>query len=222
MPKGIRRIETSLPFGMGSANCYLVETGNGFVLIDTGSAGRRAELEAGLDGAGCRQGNLNLIVLTHGDFDHAGNCAYIREKFGTKAAMHPDDAGMVERGDMFLNRELGSVVVRLAANLLYGLRKRDRFEPDLLVEDGYNLTQHGLEATVLSLPGHSKGSIGILTASGDLFCGDLLENRENPASNSLVDNRAAMEASIDRLRGLEINIIYPGHGEPFPMAMFPS
>ena len=42
---------------------------------------------------------LRLIVLTHGDYDHAGNAAYLREKYGSKVAMHRDDSGRVERAD---------------------------------------------------------------------------------------------------------------------------
>jgi len=44
----------------------------------------------------------------------------------------------------------------------------------MFLEEGQPLSDVGLDASVLHLPGHSKGSIGILTASGDLFCGDLL------------------------------------------------
>jgi len=40
----------------------------------------------------------------------------------------------------------------------------DTFQPDVILEDQQNLSGYGLEATVLHLPGHTKGSIGILTA----------------------------------------------------------
>ena len=90
MPHRIKTIGLSLPFRLGSVNCYLIETDDGFVLIDTGGSNKRADLVRALEGAGCKPGNLNLIVLTHGDFDHIGNCAFLREKFGTRAAMHID------------------------------------------------------------------------------------------------------------------------------------
>ncbi len=70
------------------------------------------------------------------------------------------------------------------------------------------------------IPGHSKGSIGVLTASGDLFCGDLLENTKQPAQNSIMDDGAACEDSIKKLAALSIGTVYPGHGAPFPMAQF--
>jgi len=224
--QSLKIITLSLPLRMGTVNCYLVRTESGFVLIDTGSSNRRAELQKALDGAGCVPGSLKLIVLTHGDFDHTGNAAFLRARYGGRIAMHRDDAGMAERGDMFWNRSSGSAVLRLVAPLLFGFSQSKRFRPDLHLADGDRLTEHGLDATVLSLPGHSKGSIGILAAGGALapapgqvlFCGDLLENITKPASGSIVDDPAACGASLEKLQALGIGTVYPGHGRPFALS----
>lgn len=218
----IRTIGLPLPFRMGAVNCYLVETGSGFALIDTGGSNKRTELENELISAGCKPGNLDLIVLTHGDFDHTGNAAYLREKFGAKIAMHQDDAGMAEHGDMSWNRSSGGALFRIITPILMKFPKSNRFKPDFYVEEGTDLSEYGFDAQVLHLPGHSTGSIGILTAGGDLFCGDLLENLKEPATNSIMDDVAACEASLKRLQGLEISTVFPGHGQPFPMEEFPK
>lgn len=220
MPQEIKTISLSLPYRLGSVNCYLIETDTGYVLIDTGGSNKRADLENELENAGCKPGNLELIVLTHGDFDHSGNCAHLREKYGAKIAMHREDSGMVERGDMFSNRESSNIFLRMMAPILFRFPKSDRFKPDLYVEDGYDLSEYGFDAKVLHIPGHSKGSIGILTANGDLFCGDLLANTDKPEVNSIMDDPAAASASVEELKGLEINTVYPGHGKPFPMELF--
>jgi hydroxyacylglutathione hydrolase len=220
MPQEIKTIVLSLPFKLGSVNCYLVETGTGFVLIDTGGPNKRSELEIGLLGAGCKPGNLKLIALTHGDFDHIGNAAYLREKLGARIAMHKDDSGMAEHGDMFWNRKSGSALIRMMAPILFRFGKSNRFEPDLYLEDGYAFSEYGFDATVLSIPGHSKGSIGILTAGGDLLCGDLFDNTNTPVLNSIMDDLAAADASVEKLRGHAINTVYPGHGRPFLMEQF--
>lgn len=220
MQQQIKTISLSLPYRLGSVNCYLIETDAGFVLVDTGSPNGRAKLARELEGAGCTPGDLKLVVITHGDFDHTGNCAFLREKFGTKIAMHPDDSGMVERGDMFSNRQSGNILIRMMTPLLFRFGKSERFVPDLYVEEGYDLSSFGWDAKVLSIPGHSKGSIGILTANGDLFCGDLLASTDGPALNSIMDDLAAAKASVDKLRNLEIGTVYPGHGDPFAMELF--
>ena len=112
MPQRIKTITLPLPFRLGDVNCYLIETDAGFVLIDTGASNKRVELENELANAGCQPGRLDLIVLTHGDFDHTGNAAYLGKKYGARIAMHRADSGMVERGDMFCNRVSGNLLIR--------------------------------------------------------------------------------------------------------------
>jgi hydroxyacylglutathione hydrolase len=217
MPQEITTIHLPLPYKLGSVNCYLVETDAGYVLIDTGGSNERASLERELAGAGCQPGNFKLIILTHGDFDHTGNAAYLGEKFGAKIAMHEDDSGMVEHGDMSWNRNKGGILLRMITPILFGFGKSKRFKPDFYINEGSDLSEYGFDAQVLSIPGHSKGSIGILTADDDLFCGDLFENIKEPRLNSTMDDLAAANASIEKLLSLEIHTVYPGHGSPFSM-----
>ena len=71
MPQEIKII--TLNSKAGSVNCYLVKTDTGYILIDTLFPTMRDALEKELENAGCEHGNLQLIVLTHGDIDHDGN-----------------------------------------------------------------------------------------------------------------------------------------------------
>jgi glyoxylase-like metal-dependent hydrolase (beta-lactamase superfamily II) len=200
---------------MGSVNCYLVEARGGFLLIDSGSPNSRQALDAELHGLGCRPGALRLCIMTHGDFDHIGNAAYVRATFGARLAMHPGDAPMAEAGDMFAGRERSNFLLKALIPKVIGFGRSERFVPDVFLEDGSGLSGYGLEAQVISTPGHSKGSIGVLTADGDFFCGDLLENTRKPALGSIVDDREKLMRSAEMLRSLHISMIYPGHGRPF-------
>jgi hydroxyacylglutathione hydrolase len=215
----INTLTTPFVFNV-SVNCYLVRTGDGFILIDTGRTNKRGAIEKQLESAGCQPGNLTLIVLTHGDFDHCGNAAYLRKKFGTQIAMHKDDSGTVERGDMLWNRNKQNILIRIIFKLFFRLSKSDRFKPDLYIGEGYDFSGYGFDAKVLDIPGHSQGSIGILTASGDLFCGDLLANVAKPEVWSIIDDSVAAHASVEKLKRLQINTVYPGHGQSFPMELF--
>ena len=208
-------------------NCYLIKIGDVFILIDTGFPNKRTDLEKELESAGCKPGNLKLVVITHGDFDHTGNCAYLREKYGTKIAMHRSESEVVERGDMLLGRKDRHILARMIFRLMFRiilafmrLGRFDKFKPDLYIEDGYDLSEYGFDAKILHIPGHSKGSIGILTIGGDLFCGDLLTNRDKPALNSIMDDPEAANTSVEKLKSLKINTVYPGHGKQFPMERF--
>ncbi len=213
----IKTITLALPYHLGSVNCYLVKTDVGHILIDTGSSNQRVAIEKELQNAGCQPGNLKLIILTHGDFDHTGNAAYLSQMFGTPLAMHPADYGMIERGDMFWNRGRSNPLLKAIAPLLFKFDKSNRVTPDIAIDEGYDFSEYGLDAKVLSIPGHSKGSIGILTANGDLFVGDLLDNTKQPALNSIMDDGAAAQASVEKLKGLHVKTVYPGHGKPFQM-----
>lgn len=213
----VKHIRLPLPFSMGSVNCYLVETDDGYVLIDSGGSNSRRQLIWELEAAGCEPGLLGLIILTHGDFDHAGNARSLRRAFGGKIAMHHHDVSMVERGDMFANRKRPNVIIRALMPRLSGFGPAERFTPDILVWDSDDLSPFGFDAKAFSIPGHSKGSIGILTASGDLFCGDLWINTEKPILNTLMDDLPSANASQTKLKLMEVGTVYPGHGNPFPM-----
>ncbi|HTP11866.1 MAG TPA: MBL fold metallo-hydrolase [Anaerolineae bacterium] len=217
----IKPIAIALPFGLGHVNCYLIKTEAGYLLIDTGASNQRTALDKELQAAGCQPGNLKLIILTHGDFDHTGNAAYLRQKFQAPLAMHPDDFGMIERGDMFANRSSGNPILKTLAPVMFRFGQSNWVTPDLQLTEEFDLAAYGLDAKVISLPGHSRGSIGILTSEGDLFCGDLLENTKRPALNSIMDDRVAAQASVEKLRNLKVKIIYPGHGQAFALEQLP-
>lgn len=207
--------------------CYLIKITDGFIIIDTGDNSDCGALEKALDQAGVTPKNLKLIILTHGDFDHSGNATFLHQKYGVKIAMHADDAGIVERGDQNWNRKgksdkislFGRIIIFISSRLARPVQFKP-FTADLLIVDGQNLSEYGFNAQVLLLPGHSKGSIGILTKEGNLFCGDLLMNMFKPDLHFMIDNYADFIASIKKLKGLNIKMVFPGHGKPFPFEQF--
>jgi hydroxyacylglutathione hydrolase len=220
MPSVIQSICLRLPYNIGSVNCFLIKSDNGFVLIDTGASSGRTDLEKAMSDAGCLPGELKLILLTHGDFDHTGNAAVIRKEFDAPIAMHAADAGMAEWGNMFVNRKRSNPLLNFLAGTMFGFGKSKRFKPDLLVDEDFDLSTYGLEAQILHIPGHSSGSIGVLTSDGDLICGDLFENIKGPALNSLMDDLKDASASVEKLKGYKIDRVFPGHGQPFAMEEF--
>lgn len=213
-------IHLPLPLYLGRVNCYLVEAGDGFILIDTGGSNGRGRLLRELERRGCRPGRLKLIVLTHGDFDHIGSAAYLRSRYGVKLAMHAADWGMAQTGNMFAGRKTENPVLRAAVPLLFGFGRAERFTPDMALAEGSDLADYGLAARVIEIPGHSLGSIGVLTAGGDLFSGDLFDGSGRQVLNDIMDDLPAAQASLERLKALGVRSIYPGHGAPFPLSSY--
>ena len=190
------------------------------MLIDTSFTSQRKALESRLDELGLKPGNLTLIILTHGDFDHVGNAAYLRSKYNAKIAMHAGDLGMVEHGNLLASRTSRGVIMRSIVKVIMfitrmGLKKKDRFKPDIILEEGDQLLEFKFDAKIVHLPGHSKGSIGILTPENDLFCGDVFRNQTEPSTATLIDNQDEFEESLEKIKNLNPLMIYPGHGKPF-------
>lgn len=209
MAEGTRTINLSF------VNAYLVEAGDGCILIDTGIADQWERLENELLQAGCLPERLKLVVVTHGDADHAGNCARLQQKYGAKIAMHAGDAGMVTSGERVKRQSknlLGKLFQWLSARIKL---KFDCFRPDLWLEDEQRLDNYGLAAKILHVPGHTQGSIAILTDDGQLFAGDTLSNRRKPASAPLIENEQELQHSVALLKATKARVVYPGHGKPF-------
>jgi hydroxyacylglutathione hydrolase len=206
----------SLPLKLGHVSSYLVRAEAGYFLIDTGMTNARRQLESALEHFCTQPGDLKLILLTHGDFDHTGNARYLREKFHSRIAMHASDAGMLENGDMFWNRKIDNGVLKKLMPMFIRFGEKEECTPDVLLSDGDSLADYGLDAQALNTPGHSSGSLCILTSTGDLFCGDLFTNSSNkPRLNSMMYDKPAGDASFNRLKTFSIKTVYPGHGAPF-------
>ena len=56
-----------------------------------------------------------------------------------------------------------------------------------------------------------------MTNEEAFFSGDFLENRTRPSIATLVDDAEALKGSFERVKKLDIRIVYPGHGKPFAL-----
>jgi len=208
-----------IPISLGYVNAYLLRAGDGFILIDTGVRPALPKLENALaDGAGL-PGRLKLILATHGDPDHIGNCAALRERYGTRIAMHRADSSMAETG-IPVKREIRNAVMRVFTALqgfssrLFGVK--GTFTPDILLEGGMDLSPYGSEAKIIHAPGHTKGSIVVLTPDRSLVCGDVFSHfGKTPGISPFIDDITAYRKSVEDLKKLDVKAVYPGHGKPF-------
>jgi hydroxyacylglutathione hydrolase len=206
---------------LGFVNAYLLKAEDGFILVDTGIGDHWKKLESELLTLGCLPERLKLVVLTHGDLDHAGNCKKLQEKYGIKIAMHQDDLEMVSSGKLRPrdSRTLSGKIIPWIAPILTS--PFECFEPDLFLQEGDRLDPYGLPATILHIPGHTLGSIALLTDSGDLIVGDTLLNKLAVETATLFEDKLQLHQSLLKLKKCTAHTIYPGHGKPFPFEKFP-
>lgn len=197
----------------GNGNCYIIESGSGGVLVDTGKreyADRVAEQ--------CRRRHVRLIVLTHAHFDHAENAARIAGELGIPIAMSPRDRDLIlSNGSQALTAETLPGKLVLAASLReFSRRTVPAFTPDVPLRDGDSLSDYGIDARVIALPGHTEGSIGLDVERRHLLVGDTLMNMFYPTVSMLYHSRGDMLESAEKITALGDRTIYFGHGGPVP------
>lgn len=220
----VQEIEGIVVNNFGGVNSAVIPTSEGYVLIDTGMPQQWAKLEEKLSLAGCLPDKLRLVILTHGDFDHSGNCAILQKKYNVKIAIHSGDISIVRDGkpahhtaELFIAKII-QLLIRSAIRKMHF----DVFQPDILLEDGQNLNEYGLAAQIIHTPGHTKGSIAVLCENGALFVGDTVSNRFRPGLAPFAQNFATLRESLTKLKDTKARIVYPGHGKPFPFALLPG
>lgn len=195
----------------GNGNCYIVENGSSGVLIDTGKKEYAAKvLEA------CRAYNVKLIVLTHAHFDHSENAAEISEKLGIPTAMNENDVGLIGSNNdqqLYADTFLGKIV--LSASLKdFSKRAMPQFKPTVFLHEGDSLSEYGIDAQIIELPGHTDGSIGIDVKNKHLIVGDALMNMFYPTVSMLYHNKKEMLESAKKIAALGSRTVYFGHGKP--------
>jgi len=199
-------------------NCYLLRGESGTVLIDPGPPGGAAAVAAHAAVAGIGPEDVRLILVTHGHLDHYGCAAEVKTWCGAPVAAQRGEPAFSRdrRNALPPSQTLRGSVIR---SIYLGLSPLARFRPleaDLLIDEGADLSAYGFDGQVLLVPGHSPGSLAVVTAGGDAFVGDLFVNYAVPSQPIYLSDRQAWERSLERIRELHPQMVYVGHGEPFP------
>jgi hydroxyacylglutathione hydrolase len=211
-----------VPIRLPICYAYLLR-GERSILIDTGRPRDFAAIERALQQHGVAPADLSLILHTHGHWDHAGSTAQLRQVTAAPAAVHSADAPMVRCGNNGVLRPT-SVFARLLRPLLD--RGFQGFAPDLLIEREIDLADFGVAARVVFTPGHTAGSLSVLTSAGDIIVGDLLMGGywggflmpRRPGLHYYAEDIAVVRASVRKVLALGPRCIYPAHGGPLAPA----
>lgn len=195
----------------GNVNCYIIENENTGVLVDTG---KMEYLDKVTDA--CRQYNTRLIILTHAHFDHAENAAAISKALAIPIAMSEKDIDLIKQNSaqkLFAETFFGKIVLSVSLKD-FSSRPISEFNPDILLKDGDCLTDYGIDARIVSLSGHTEGSIGVDVENRDLIVGDALMNMFYPTVSMLYHDKGKMLASAEKIGEMGKRTIYFGHGRP--------
>jgi metallo-beta-lactamase class B len=185
------------------ASVYLVDTGEGLLLLDCGAPDGFDAVLANMRGLGFDPRSVKAILGTHGHYDHLGAAAAWKELSGCALYLHEGDQEAVESGD-------GE---KTSASLLY-----DRPFPPVKVD--FPLTggqvfryPHGV-LEVLHTPGHTPGSVCFIletSAMSILIGGDTLWGG---FSEKISSNEADWRHSLEKIQKRHYDFLTFGHTGP--------
>lgn len=229
--RGLYRIEVPLPGNpLKSINSYVIQ-GDRNLIVDTGM--RRPECEEALR-AGLHELEVDLartdFFITHLHADHLG----LVTAFAADTArvyFNKPEAGFIAG-----SRAKGGFMAFLAAQALRSgiseaqleeaMRQHPGFKyspPDYpeftIVADGCTLRAGDYEFRCVHTPGHTPGHLCLydekqkILFSGDHVLGDITPNISAWADDS--DMLGMFLASLDKVSGLDVRLVLPGHRSVF-------
>jgi len=213
-----------IPFQSSLNTCYLIRD-KGAVLIDGAWPGETKSFSKFLQKHHIKPEEVQLIILTHGDFDHVGGAKEIKELTGAKIAIHEKDKENLEHG-IFHWPEGVTIWGKLSRAMFKPfLIKKAAFpavKADVILDDkGLSLEEYGIPGKIIFTPGHTYGSVSVLLETGDAFIGCLAQNKApftlKPKLPIYAKDMELLKKSWKIIIDQGAQTIYPGHGKSFPV-----
>lgn len=188
---------TASPIGLYATNCYII--------TDTVTGMSAAVDCAVFDGDFKRLlkradvSRLEYILLTHGHFDHICGVRALKENFGGKICISKEDAKCLSDEYLSLNASMGYTEQGITS-------------PDILLADGDIITLGETKISVMSTPGHTKGSVCFVT-DNEIFSGDTLFRLSAGRTDLPDGDGKTLMNSLKKLRNISGDRrVFPGHG----------
>jgi len=206
---------------LGFDHCYIIRD-KGIIMLDGGAPNKANEFAKALKKISIKPEDIQLIVLTHGHWDHIGSAKEIKELTGAPIAMHRLEKDWLEKslkpmppGVTPWGHILGKMIT-----LFLPLVHIPGTNVDIVIGDeGLSLGEYGIPGKVIYTPGHSSGSVSVLLETGDALVGDLAMNkfplRLGPGLPIFAEDSVNLMESWKLLLDEGAKMIYPSHGKPF-------
>lgn len=225
----------ALVYPGNSSAIALLESGGEALLVDSGFRSG-AEYPPGvldtitktIDDLGV---DLQYILQTHWHFDHTGNTAYLRDRYGAEVLCHSDEREILEDPLLATRPEylesFGGDPVEIARDFNLSdpstltmseeaMREHWNFPVtvDRTVADGEILAVGEREFEVVHTPGHTPGHLSLYAPeTNSLYLADVMywPTPQYPYPIGKVDDQIQ---SVRRCLDLDASYLYPGHELP--------
>ena len=216
--------------GTRGHNFYVLRDGDEVTVIDAGCSREWSKLERGLASIGLTLDSVRGIVATHAHADHFGFAKRAGEA-EVPVSVHEDEetratgryTGRFSAGTSDLPIFNRFALRNFVPMVLAGVMQLEPVEQVNLFTDGETLDLPGAPRAVHT-PGHTEGHTMFHCGDrGLLFTGDGLCTMQllGPATGPrLIEpvfhlNMAQALDSLDKITGLDAELILPGHGAPW-------
>ena len=204
---------------LGMVNAFLVEDGDGLVLIDTGTPGSENDILAAVAQLSKQPSDVRHILVTHLHPDHTGSLAALKEATGAPVSMHPADAEPVANGTAMRPVEPApGPVYWVVVKVLMRGRGPATVDPATTenhIEEGDVVDAAG-GLRVIHAPGHSAGQVCFLWEQhgGVLFAADAATNMMGLGYPPLFEDLKQGIDTVKKLGGYSFEVACFGHGKP--------
>src|SRR6056297_2877271 len=140
----------------GSSNVYLIKNGNNSILIDAGNKNKHKKILKTVTNQGLKESDIKLIILTHTHYDHSGSLAELKNETGAKVAVSAKEAEELKNGYTPFPKGTSPFfrfIIKMGQKYFSSMGKFSPVEPEILVEDKYDLSDFGLNGYIISTPG---------------------------------------------------------------------
>ena len=199
--------------------CYVIKGRNGDMLIDTGFYFTYPHLMKWL-----KNFNIRHIFLTHAHVDHDYNAAKLRKELGAEIILGQNDLPIIGHyGRQPVKATSPEYKLRNIQQNICGKMKifsTKPYRPDIIITpDNRNILHElGYNADIIPLPGHTLGSMGVLSENV-LYCGDAFTAIwGKPDITPHAASLKLMRRSLERILKISPEWIASGHGLPLKMA----
>ncbi len=221
-----------MPFALAHVHAYVIETSDGWVMIDGGFPSREAldHLQNGLRQLCGGPENVSAVIVTHYHPDHSGLAGWLEDN-GAEVILHERDSLPLERmntdapmesayfeGHPF--REIAEATGFSWESMRSQFRQVDfTIKAPRLVQGGETLTFGGRTVRLIWTPGHTEGHLCVLDVdTNTLFSGDHMLARITPHVGLWHDgSRSALheyERSLRLIAELAPARALPAHEQP--------
>ncbi|NCB09071.1 MAG: MBL fold metallo-hydrolase [Bacteroidia bacterium] len=198
----------------GRSNVFLLSNGINHILIDTGIKMMGDVLLRRLKRQNITR--LDALILTHSHFDHAGNAAWIKEKFNVPVIIHQSETQNLVSGEMVAiqgtNRFSRGVVYVLGTFFKHGF-KCEPCPYDISIGEKFDLAPFGFQAFVMHTPGHTVGSVSVIVDDEIALVGDAMFGIfSGSVFPPFAQNPEVMVQSWAKLLEPGCSVFLPSHG----------